>query len=765
MRILVVVAALAVALAATGSAAPRSRGTACRQGHVSPAYKGGVRRALRAKQDVWGNQLLSVPNGPTFNGASRYLKPLLFARSRGRPLTSSGVYYLPFAQPLGVRGARVFALHVADGSQILSQRADGPSLTVFVGPGGNERYGSCLSRLTPAWLAEGYLPILETAYVDANGVRYRQESFAVRGLGTRELVSFIRLTADAPSGRGATLRLALSAPGLAAARSGLVRRGATHLAFSSGARVDGSSIRYHVAPGEARTIYAAWFKRPAASRLPRLDRGTYAAARQGVTDFWQTRLGKGAALVVPEERVLHAEQSLLIQELIHTWRYSVGNSYQEFSFRETLDVAEVMASYGYGDVTRAMLRTSLKRLALAASNSKIGEELVATARYYRLYADRGYVQEVTHTLTRLVNTLARQINRRTSGGLLDRERFSSDISTPVYGLHSQAVVWQGLRAMGSVWAQTGHQKLAARCRLLSARLGAALRRAVHTSKRRLKDGTLFVPAALLDPGKPFDALTASKAGSYWNLVIPYALASGFFPPGRPEANGILEYMLRHGSRLLGLVRAGAYALYGKPAYPVSGTNQVYGLNVARFLADNDHPDQLVLSLYGMLAAAMTPNTFVSGEAASVAPLEGTYYRSMYQPPNGASNATFLETLRLMLVHETPDPRGRPAGLQLAHSTPRLWLKPGKSIEVEQAPTSFGPLSYRIDSLHGQVVASIDVPSRRPPRMLSLRLRLPAGEKIAAVRLDERPVHFDARTGTIDLSGRRGTLTLVAAVRG
>ena len=52
-------------------------------------------------------------------------------------------------------------------------------------------------------------------------------------------------------------------------------------------------------------------------------------------------------------------------------------------------------------------------------------------------------------------------------------------------------------------------------------------------------------------------------GSYWNLVAPYALASGLFPPGGPRPRGALAYLLRHGSRLLGLVRAGGYALYGR----------------------------------------------------------------------------------------------------------------------------------------------------------------------------------------------------------
>ena len=52
-------------------------------------------------------------------------------------------------------------------------------------------------------------------------------------------------------------------------------------------------------------------------------------------------------------------------------------------------------------------------------------------------------------------------------------------------------------------------------------------------------------------------------------------------PHSPQAEGVLQYMLDHGSRILGLVRAGAYSLYGKARFPVSGSDQVYGLNVAR----------------------------------------------------------------------------------------------------------------------------------------------------------------------------------------
>jgi len=170
----------------------------------------------------------------------------------------------------------------------------------------------------------------------------------------------------------------------------------------------------------------------------------------------------------------------------------------------------------------------------------------------------------------------------------------------------------------------------------------------------------------------------------------------------------------------------------------------------------------VLSLYGHLAAGMTPGTFVSGEAASIAPLSGQYYRSTYLPPNGASNGAFLETLRLMLVHETWGRDGEPRGLELAYSTPRAWLRPGNRIVVRAVPTSFGPISFSIRTDADSARVSLDVPERARPRKLSLRLRLPRGYRLTAVTLAGRPYRrFDRRTETIDLPTRPGRLELVA----
>ncbi len=696
----------------------------CTQPRLGSGRSVAITRVLRSGRDVWGDRLLAARNGPTYEAARGFLGPLLLARAaRKTSLTPSGVHYVPFAQPVDeARGAGSVALHLADGSRVVAQRVGGRSFVVRVGANGREPYGSCLRRLATPRLADGYLPILQTAYTDAAGVRHRQESFAAR-LAGRTLASFVEVTADARRARVPTL----------------VRLG---------------GLGYAVAPGSTRTLHVVWDGRARA-----VDGDAYAAARESVRAHWDRLLARGASIVVPERRVMDAQRALLIQNLALTWRYSIGNAYEQFSFPESVDVAQVMAEYGFRDVSAAILRTSLTRRPTPYPNWKMGEKLLGFAVHYRLFRDRVTVRNATPTLRRYVAALGRQI-RSSPRGMLARERYSSDIPDSVYGLHSQAVAWQGLRAMAGVWTETGEAALARSARQLAARLGTGLRRAVGASQRRLPDGSLFVPVRLLDREPPYDFLTRSRPGSYWNLVMPYALASGLFPPRGPQANGVFAYMQRHGSRLLGLVRAGAYALYRDPSFPTSGTDEVYGINVARFLADNDRADQLVLSLYGQLAGAMTPGTFVAGEAASVAPLGGSSYRAMYLPPNNAANAAFLVKLRLMLVHERRDRAGNPRGLELAYATPRRWLLPGKRIAVRGVPTSFGPVSFSIDAARDTLRAELEVPERARPRTLRLRLRLPKPGRITSVLVDGRPsTRFDALTETIDLSGRRGRVRL------
>ena len=257
-----------VTLAAGTAAAVKSqaRGSVAAQCEpsVDPAYAQEIGDALAQKQDVWGNELLASPAGPTADGVQGYLHPLMLVGRPGgagpRHLTDSGVYYVPFGRPDGPDGASTVQLHVADGSQIVSRDVEGPRLTVGVGRAGRERYGSCHVRLQTPRLDGGYLPVLETSYAAADGVRYRQESFATVIPETGSLVSFVRVVvnprlAHRKSGIG-YLRLTPSVGGCARSATSFGAATARASSSATGARFNGTSLVYATQPRKPLTVYA-----------------------------------------------------------------------------------------------------------------------------------------------------------------------------------------------------------------------------------------------------------------------------------------------------------------------------------------------------------------------------------------------------------------------------------------------------------------------------------------------------------------------------
>jgi hypothetical protein len=134
---------------------------------------------------------------------------------------------------------------------------------------------------------------------------------------------------------------------------------------------------------------------------------------------------------------------------------------------------------------------------------------------------------------------------------------------------------------------------------------------------------------------------------------------------------------------------------------------------------------------------------------------------MYMPPNLGANSSFLETLKLLLVHERRGPHGAPRGLDLAFATPRAWLADGASVEVKRVHTSFGPLSFSL-ARTGRAIR-IDIANPTAPEPARLRLRLPAGAHLLQVRLGARPLPVDRRTVTVTLPRRGGRLHLTATL--
>jgi hypothetical protein len=754
-------AATAVALLAVGAGAVRSTHAAtpaCPPRVASSAYSSFVGRAVAANTDLWGTKLLSQRGGPTYESARGLLAPLTRGVQWGGTLTASGAYYLPLSFPFTPYGSTVFALHVSDGSQIITRRYNGPSLTIDVG-NGDEVYGSCAARLPQAKLAEGYLPILQTTYTDAGGARYRQESFVGRAYGkkygARSVISFVRLDVDATHAkRDAIVRvvpwklLAHSAP------DRLADEGQARLIVSTGAQFAHGVARYRVPRGKSTTIYLDWLNAPSNAEYVHAGAAAYETARATVVSFWQQKLASGATFDVPEPAVQNAENGILAQLIAYAWRYSIGNEYEELSYAESLDAAEVAAEYGFAPVAKNILEFSLQRMRTRPWRFTAfrGAHILSTAAlYFRLTHDTSFLHSATPQLAHLVDRIG---SRQQKSGQLLPEALSTDLEgQSVNSVSGQIEAITGLRAIAHVWSANGYPVFGAKARSLAASIDGGLRPALAHNEAHLADGSLFVPDQI--PQKPFARVTATRDGSYWNLVMPYAFESGWFPAGSPAAKGILRYLQNHGSRFLGMPRTYARTVYGTAA---AGVAQVYELGFSRFLADNGEPDQLVLSLYGMLAGGMT-STYVSGEAVSLTPVDGRYDRTMFMPPNSGANASYLDTLRQLLIHERRDTLGTPTGLDLAFATPRAWLRDGKEIQVQNAPTSFGAVSYTLQRSGTAIDGTLVVPAHAHAR---LRLRLPAGERLGHVVLGSVPMRPDA-DGTIDLGSRHGTIALHATV--
>jgi hypothetical protein len=761
------VAVVSVLCAGAHPAGRAAAAVSCGPRAATPAYTSSVQQAVASEHDLWGGRLLRAPGGPSYAAARRLLTPLTQGMQwEGRPLTASGSYYLPFSFPFTSYGSTVFALHVADGSEIITRRIGGPSLEIYVGHYGIDRYGSCAARLRPAHLAQGYLPILQTGYEDTSGVRYTQESFVGRAYGAygaRSVISFVKLVVDARhSTKSATVRLVPWRRLAHSAPDRLALDGQTRLIVSEGAEFVDGVVRYRIPAGERQTIYVEWLNAPSDAQYVHATEAAYDTARSTVVSFWESKLAGGAAVDVPEPAVQNAELGILTQLIAYGWRYSVGNAYEELSYAESLDAAEVAAEYGYPSVAKSILQLSLQRMQLRPwrfTAFRAAHILSTAAEYYRLTRDRTFLHAETPALNRLVQRIAsRQIQSGPAKGRLLPEPLSTDLENrDVDSVPGQVEAIEGLRAIGRVWSSSGYPAQATRARALSSSIAAALRPAVKKASKRLRDGSLFVPDQLSTKQKPFGQITATRDGSYWNLVMPYAFASGWFPAHSPAARGIIRYLLNHGARLLGVPRTYARTVYGDA--PGAGLAQVYGLSTSRFLADNDQPDQLVLSLYGMLAAGMTDGTYISGEAISVLPIDGAYDRAMFMPPNTGANASYLETLHELLVHERRGPLGAPAGLDLAFSTPGDWLADGRHIEVKDAPTSLGKVSYTLARSGSSIVGHLVLPKNAHAR---LRLRLPAGEHLGRVLVGSAAVPVSS-SGTIELGGLSGPVLVRATV--
>ncbi len=104
-------------------------------------------------------------------------------------------------------------------------------------------------------------------------------------------------------------------------------------------------------------------------------------------------------------------------------------------------------------------------------------------------------------------------------------------------------------------------------------------------------------------------------------------------------------------------------------------------------------------------------------------------------------------------------------LHLGRGIPRYWLKDGETLGIRNASTYFGKMSYelRSDTSKGKISMSLDPPTRNAPREITVRFRHPDAKPIRRVTVNGREWRdFDAAKGDIRLPGNTATPTEIVA---
>ena len=136
---------------------------------------------------------------------------------------------------------------------------------------------------------------------------------------------------------------------------------------------------------------------------------------------------------------------------------------------------------------------------------------------------------------------------------------------------------------------------------------------------------------------------------------------------------------------------------------------------------------------------MTRDTFIGGEGSRF--LHGDKHgRSFYLPPNSASNATFLTTLRYLLIQDWDlDDDGQPETLRLLYGAPGRWLARRHVLEGRGGAPRLRP-GVRSGPSRIWAGARWSVDGRaawphRPKTSSLVRLPLPAGRKTSSARAE------------------------------
>ncbi len=645
-------------------------------------------------RDVYGERELAKPGDPTFESVASHWPPLLYPRD------AIGVANHPeefSILPNGVIGA--WPNHL-----LYPKNHDARRAWFVLGDEGH-RFGG--ETTVTRKLAAGWLPILTCGY-DHDGLKYEQTIAAwSEGMSAdTPLIGLVRMTVRNEQKQSASSRLAF---------------------FAEHEKKD-------IAVWEKMTIPAGgeqtvWLEIdfPNGSDKPitgrKIDQGTYDKKTSEVSDAWTKLIGEGMQISVPEERIMNAWRAWQVWMLSDVDKvngqlefHDGGGGFYELVYGfSAARAAEMADQINRPSAARAWLEAMLSmgdKDGLHVINFGLpdqGSLMNAVVHHYRYSRDKEWLKKVAPSLLKMsqwsrnarVQAKAETPTTSPAYGMI-KARPYCDHPDPGFYLISDVLLATGLqnvaRALAGIGMEDDAKWIAAEGEAYAADLRDIIKKSVFTV-----DNMELLP--LFPETKELLRATGWMASDYYSLCVTSLLESGgdILPHDSRYAQNIVESLEQRGGLLMGVSK-----FWG-------GIDHAYTAGYWANRLRHGEPEKALLGLYASMAYGMSQDTFASVEVTFAK--DGKNFPTL---PHNYSNLEQIRLVRNLLVDEVGDV------VVLGSGIARHWLKQGESVEVKNAGTRWGTVSYRITSQidSQKIQVTLSAPEEAPPGGIKIVLRHP-----------------------------------------
>ncbi len=482
--------------------------------------------------------------------------------------------------------------------------------------------------------------------------------------------------------------------------------------------------------------------------------GDASSLRRCTEHYWRKILDTAARISTPDPRLNDLIRSSQVRCLIDARSEAggsrIGASIAAMSYgpleSEAHSVIRGMDFLGHHEFARRGLEFFRHRYStngfLTTGYTTFGTawHLWALGEHYQLTRDTNWIKEIAPELARACHWIVRQTEktRRLAPGGNPVPEYGlmppgvlADWNAFAYHYTMNAYYFAALREVSKALADIGHPDAMQFAHEAEKLRKETLRAYAWTQARSpalpLRDGTWIphYPSQVHSPGPLGQFFPGQDAGRSWcydvELGAHQLVPTGILKPDSREVARMMDHM-----EDVQFLASGWFDYAGDSNradwFNLGGFSKVqpYYTRNCEIDALRDDVKPFIRSYFNSIASLLNPEVL-------------TFWEHFHH--SGAWDKThetgyFLHQTRTMFVQE------RGEELWLAPFVPADWLATGRTIQVDNIPTRFGPVSFRIDSHldEGRVDAVIDLSSTRLPDKVVLRLRHPDSRPIHAVRV-------------------------------